>query len=44
MSSAGEWVSTSQDPNAAAARVEAAIGFILNGMRAQLEAGVEVTS
>ena len=44
MSSAGEWVSTSQDPNAAAARVEAAIGFILNGMRAHLEAGVEVTS
>ena len=44
MSSAGEWVSTSQDPNAGAARVEAAIGFILNGMRAQLEAGVEVTS
>ncbi|MGH3347181.1 MAG: TetR/AcrR family transcriptional regulator [Nocardioides sp.] len=42
MSSAGEWVSTSEDPNAAAARVEAAIGFILNGMRLQLEAGVDV--
>ncbi|HEX6150038.1 TetR/AcrR family transcriptional regulator [Nocardioides sp.] len=42
MSSAGEWVSTSQDPNAAAARVEAAIGFILAGMRMQLEAGVDV--
>jgi len=42
MSSAGEWVSTSEDPNAAAARVESAIGFILDGMRLQLEAGVEV--
>ncbi len=42
MSSAGEWVSTSQDPNAAAARVETAIGFILAGMRMQLEAGVDV--
>ena len=42
MSSAGESVSTSDDPNAAAARVEAAIGFILNGMRTQLEAGTEL--
>ena len=42
MSSAGEWVSTSEDPNAAAARVEAAIGFILTGMRLQLESGVDL--
>ena len=42
MSSAGEAVSTSDDPNAAAARVETAIGFILAGMQAQLESGVEL--
>ena len=42
MSSAGETVSTAEDPEAAAARVEAAIGFILTGMRTQLEAGVEL--
>jgi AcrR family transcriptional regulator len=42
MSSAGEAVSTSADPNAAAARVEVAIGFILTGMQTQLEAGVEL--
>jgi AcrR family transcriptional regulator len=44
MSSAGEAVSTSEDPNAAAARVEAAIGFILAGMQSQLQAGFELPS
>lgn len=44
MSSAGEAVSTSDDPNAAAARVEAAIGFILAGMQSQLQAGFELPS
>ena len=39
MSSAGESVSTSDDPAAAGARVEAAIGFILAGLRGLLETG-----
>jgi AcrR family transcriptional regulator len=42
MSSAGESVSTSDDPEAAAARVEAAIRFILAGLRQLAEAGVEL--
>jgi AcrR family transcriptional regulator len=39
MSSAGEAVSTSDDPEAAAARVEAAITFILAGFQALAETG-----
>jgi AcrR family transcriptional regulator len=42
MSSAGESVSTSEDPIAAARRVEAAITFILAGMQALAESGVEL--
>ena len=42
MSSAGEAVSTSEDPIAAARRVEAAITFILAGMQALAESGVEL--
>jgi len=44
MSSAGEAVSTSEDPIAAARRVEAAITFILAGMQALAESGVELPS
>lgn len=39
MSSAGESVSTSDDPVAASARVESAIGFILSGLRELVESG-----
>ncbi len=39
MSAAGESVSSAQDPEAEAARVEAAISFILSGMRALADAG-----
>ena len=39
MSAAAESVSSSPDPEAEAARVEAAIGFILQGMRALADAG-----
>ena len=39
MSAAAESVSNSPDPEAEAARVEAAIGFILQGMRALADAG-----
>lgn len=39
MSSAGEWVVGSDDPAAAAARVEAAMGFILTGIRELIERG-----
>jgi len=42
MSSAGESVSTSDDPEAAAERVEAAIRFILAGFAALAEQGVQV--
>jgi AcrR family transcriptional regulator len=42
MSSAGTTVSTSGDPEAEAARVELAIGFILSGLRALSEGGVEL--
>ena len=42
MSSAGESVSTSEDPIAAAQRVEAAISFILAGFQALAEHGVEL--
>jgi AcrR family transcriptional regulator len=40
MSAAGESVSTAEDPKQAVARVEAAIGFILEGLRALAEQGV----
>ncbi len=40
MSSAGASVATSEDPAAAALRVETAIGFILSGLQALVEAGV----
>jgi AcrR family transcriptional regulator len=40
MSAAGESVSTAEDPRQAVARVEAAIGFILSGLRALAEQGV----
>jgi AcrR family transcriptional regulator len=40
MSSAGESVATAEDPEAAADRVEAAIGFIIAGFRSLAEAGV----
>ena len=39
MSAAGESVSSALDPEAEAARVEAAIGFILQGMQALADAG-----
>ena len=42
MSSAGESVSSAEDPNAAAANVETAIGFILAGFQALAESGVEL--
>jgi len=42
MSSAGESVSTSADPIAAAMRVEAAITFILAGMQALADSGVDL--
>jgi len=42
MSAAGESVSTSDDPEAAAARVEMAIRFILAGLRNLADSGVEV--
>jgi AcrR family transcriptional regulator len=44
MSSAGEWVSSAEDPEAAANRVETAIGFILAGFQALADAGVELPS
>ena len=42
MSSAGQSVSTSEDPIAAATRVEAAVTFILAGMQGLAESGVEL--
>ncbi|HYH33786.1 MAG TPA: TetR/AcrR family transcriptional regulator [Nocardioides sp.] len=42
MSSAGESVSTSEDPLAAAARVETAIRFILAGLRTLADSGVDI--
>ena len=46
MSAAGGSVAVSDDPAAAAARVDAAIGFIMDGLRQLLldEAGSGVTS
>lgn len=42
MSSAGESVSSAEDPIAAAARVETAIGFILAGFQSLADQGVEL--
>jgi hypothetical protein len=42
LSAAGGSVAVDDDPAAAAARVEAAIGFIMAGLQQLLEAGVEV--
>jgi hypothetical protein len=42
MSSAGESVSSAPDPIAAAARVETAIGFILAGLQALADDGVQL--
>jgi AcrR family transcriptional regulator len=42
MSSAGESVATAEDPERAAERVEAAIGFIIAGFRALADSGVGV--
>ena len=42
MSSAGESVSSAEDPEAAAARVEAAISFILMGFQNLAEAGIDL--
>ena len=44
MSSAGESVSTSEDPEAAAQRVESAIGFLLAGVQLMVESGVEMST
>ena len=44
MSSAGESVSSAEDPEAAAVRVETAIGFILAGFQSLADAGVEIPS
>ena len=42
VSSAGESVSGSEDPEAASLRVEAAIGFILMGLRSLVDEGIEL--
>lgn len=42
MSSAGDSVASSDDPQAAAERVETAIGFILAGLQGLVDAGVEL--
>jgi AcrR family transcriptional regulator len=44
MSSAGESVATSEDPEAAAGRVESAIGFLLAGVQSLVEQGHEMPS
>jgi AcrR family transcriptional regulator len=43
MSAAGESVTSAPDPAAAVARIEAAIGFILEGLRALADRGVTLT-
>lgn len=43
MSSAGETVASADDPEVASARVEAAIGYILIGLRTLVDQGVEPT-
>ena len=42
MSAAGESVSTAEDPRTAVARIEAAIGFILAGLRSLADQGVRL--
>ena len=42
MSSAGAWVSTAENTDTEAERVELAIGFILSGLRALAEQGAEL--
>lgn len=42
LNSAGESVATAADPELASARVEAAIGFILQGLRTLVDEGVEL--
>jgi AcrR family transcriptional regulator len=42
LSSSGASVSTAEDPDAAAERVELAIGFILSGLRALADGGVQM--
>ena len=42
MSSAGESVATSEDPEEAAARVEAAIGFMITGFRTLADSGIDL--
>jgi hypothetical protein len=42
MSAAGEVVATSNDPEMAARRVEAAVGFLLAGIQALVEDGIEL--
>jgi AcrR family transcriptional regulator len=42
MSSAGAWVSTAEDADTEAVRVELAIGFILSGLRALSEQGAQL--
>lgn len=44
MSSAGESVATSDDPEAAALRVENAIGFLLAGVQSLVEKGIDMPS
>ena len=44
MSAAGESVSSAEDPKQAVARIEAAIGFILTGLRTLGEQGVTLTA
>jgi hypothetical protein len=43
MSAAGESVSSAEDPAQAVARIEAAIGFILEGPRQLAEQGIVLT-
>jgi hypothetical protein len=43
MSAAGESVTTADDPTQAVARIEAAILFILEGLKSLAEQGVELT-
>ena len=43
MSAAGESVSSAQDPASAVVRIEAAIGFILEGLRSLADQGISLT-
>ncbi|WP_299052105.1 TetR/AcrR family transcriptional regulator [uncultured Nocardioides sp.] len=44
MSTAGETVTASDDPDAASARVEAAVAYLVTGLRTMVEAGVPLPS